>query len=129
MSRKSLNFVLGLLSLGGGLFLIGQAVSVSSVWGRFRFIGLALPSGLVVIPLLIGIGMLFYNHKGKLWKYVTAFGALLILLAVILSVRITVNRVSLFDFILMFGFTVAGVGMLLRFWFYDCKDSNENKKK
>ena len=120
MSQRTIDFVLGILSLGGGLFLIGQAVSVSSVWGAGFNIGrMSLPSGVVIIPLLVGIGMLFYNHTGKLWKYVTGLGLLFILLAVILSVRITVNRVTLFDFVLMFGFTAAGVGMLFRFWFID----------
>jgi len=120
VSQRSLDFVLGILSLGGGLFLIGQAVSVSSVWGAgFRFWGMSLPSGLVIVPLLIGIGMLFFNHKGRLWKYVTGLGIILILLAIILSVRITVHRIQLFDFVLMFGFTAAGIGMLFRFWFFD----------
>jgi len=125
MSRRSLDFILGILCLGGGLFLVGQAVSVSSVWGAgFHFGGISMPSGLVIVPLLIGIGMLFYNHKGRLWKYVTGLGVVFILLAVILSVRITVNRISLFEFVIMFGFTVAGIAMLLRFWFFD-----ESQKK
>ena len=119
-SNKSLRFILGFLSLGAGLFMIGQAVSVSTAWGGgFRVGGMTMPSGVVVIPLLIGIGMLFYNHQGKLWKYITAIGIIFILLSVILSVRITVNRTSLFDFIIMFSLTAAGTGMLLRYWFYD----------
>ena len=120
MSKRSLDFVLGILSLGGGLFLIGQAVSVSSVWGMgFSIGGVSLPSGLIIVPLLIGIGMLFYNHKGRAWKYVTGLGIVFILLAIVLSVRITVHRIKLFEFVLMFGFTVAGIAMLLRFWFID----------
>ena len=120
MSKKSMTFVLGVLCLGGGLFLIGQAVSVSTMWGRGLQLGnYNLPTGLVILPLLIGIGMLFYNHKGKAWKIVTGLGVLFILLAVIMSIQITVRRISLFDFILMFGSTVAGIGLLLRFWFYE----------
>ncbi|MCL2593477.1 MAG: hypothetical protein FWD82_08960, partial [Defluviitaleaceae bacterium] len=106
---------------GGGLFLIGQSISVTNVFGAWRMFGFAVPSGLVVLPLLIGIGMLFYNHKSKAWKIVTGFGVLFILLSVILSIRIVVHRVTFFDFILMFGLTAAGVAMLLRFWFYDRK--------
>ena len=116
MSNKSKSFVFGILCLGAGLFLIGRAVSVSSVWAP-RLFGYTMPTGLVALPLLIGIGMLFYNHRGSWWKVVTALGVIFILLAVVLSLRITVSRVSLFDFILMFGFTASGVGLLLRFWF------------
>lgn len=116
MSKKSLEFVLGILCLGAGLFLIGQAVSVSTAWG-LRVGSFYLPSGLVILPLLIGIGMLFYNHKSNAWKIVTALGVLFIVLAVILSVRITLHRLSLFDFILMFGLIAGGVALLLRHWF------------
>ena len=130
MSQRSMDFVLGVLALGGGLFLIGQAVSVSSVWGAgYRIWGMNLPSGLVIVPLLIGIGMLFYNHNGRLWKYVTGLGIIFILLSVILSVRISVNRISLFDFVLMFGFTTAGIGLLLRFWFFDDRQKNDKDNK
>jgi FtsH-binding integral membrane protein len=111
MQRSGLMFVLGFLSLGGGLFLIGQAVSVSTNFGGFGVWGVRVPSGLLVIPLLIGIGMLFYNHKGNAWKIVTSLGVLFILLAVIMSVRISVARVSLFNFVLMFGLTAAMVFM------------------
>ena len=118
MQNKSLKFILGILCLGAGLFLIGQAVSVSTVWG-FRIGGTTLPQGIVVVPLLIGIGMLFYDHTTNAWKIVTTLGVLFILLAVILSVRITMARVTLFEFVLMFGSTTAGLAMLLRYWFYD----------
>ena len=122
MPRKSsMHFIFGLLLLGGGLFLIGQTVSVSTTWGWVRIGGWNPPTGLVVVPLLIGIGMLFYNHNSKAWKLVTAFGVLFILLAVILSIRIVIHRTSLFDFVLMFGCTAGGVGLLLRYWFYDPK--------
>jgi len=123
MPNRSITFVLGILCLGGGLFLIGQAVTVSSVtlWGGLNIGGVSLPSGIILLPLLIGIGMLFYNHKGRLWKYVVGLAVVFILLAVILSIRITVNRIPLFNFVLMFGLTVAGIAMLLRYWFYDRK--------
>lgn len=110
---KGMSFVLGLLCLGGGLFLLGQTVTVSNTgayWGRW-------PSGLVALPLLVGIGMLFYNHKSRAWKIVTGFGVLFIVLSLVLSIRFTFRHITLFEFFLIFGFIAAGVAMLLRFRF------------
>lgn len=117
MKNNTMYLVLGILCLGAGLFLIGQAVSVSTYGGYFRIGSFSMPSGLTVVPLLVGITMLFFNHRSNLWKAVTGMGVVLILLAVIMSIRITMPRLSLFDFVMTFGLTFAGAGLLLRYHF------------
>ena len=60
-----MQFFIGLLLLGAGLFWIFQTVRVSTNWGYFYpSIGsFHIPNGTVIIPLLIGIVMLFLMEK------------------------------------------------------------------
>lgn len=102
-----LSFFMGLLCFGAGIFMVFQATDVRFVWYSWRFGGLNIPTGFVIIPLLIGIGLLFYNSKSIL-------GLIIVLLTIIMSVTIAFRTTSLFMFVLMFGFILAGAGLLLR---------------
>lgn len=63
-SNILLQFVIGLLLLGVGLFWIFQSVKVTSGFSSFYSIGgWSAPNGTVIIPLLIGIVMLFVMEK------------------------------------------------------------------
>ena len=67
-----MQFFIGLLLLGAGLFWIFQTVRVSTNWGYFYpSIGsFHIPNGTVIIPLLIGIVMLFLMEKKIFgWTY------------------------------------------------------------
>lgn len=115
-----LQFFLGLILVGVGLFWVFQSVQVETGW----FIGLGgwgggffnrIPTGVITIPLLIGITMLFFMEKRRIFAWiVTVLGILIILLAIILSVHITFQRMPFFNYILMFGFIAAGGGLLLK---------------
>ncbi len=111
-----MQFFIGLLLLGAGLFWIFQTVRVSTNWGYFYpSIGsFHIPNGTVIIPLLIGIVMLFLMEKKIFGWIVTALGAVIILMTVILRVRFYFTSTSLFNYVLMFGFTAVGAAMVLR---------------
>ena len=117
--KSLLDFILGIAALAAGLFLLGLSVTVSTSWYVYRIGAFSLPTGIVIIPLLIGIGMLFYNHKSKAAWVVSALGLLLIIITILLSVHIYVRNISLLHFIFMLGFILAGIGLLLKFWFKD----------
>lgn len=107
------DLILGTICFAGGVYLIFQNTRVSSFWG-FYFGRTYVSSGLLIIPMLLGI----------IWKvlYPKSFGPwiligldiLVILLHVIMNVRIWWLSTSLFDFILMFGLTAVGIGLLIR---------------
>lgn len=121
-SRKTssdlLQFFIGLLLVGVGLFWVFQSVQVETGWlmGLGGLGGLSkIPTGVVTIPLLIGIVMLFFMEKRRIFAWiVTVLGVLIILLAIILSVHITMKRMPFFNYVLMFGFIAAGSGLLLK---------------
>lgn len=114
-SGSLLQFVIGLILLGAGLFWIFQSVHVTSSFGSFYHIGSwAAPNGTIIIPLLIGILMLFLMDRKIYGWIVTGIGIAVILVTVITSVRLYFTGGNLFNYILMFGFTVVGGGLVLK---------------
>lgn len=118
MEKRMMDFILGVGFLAAGLFMVSRMVMVTSWgWGSIYIGGFSLPSGLVVVPLLLGIGMYVYNYKSIFAKFVMMVGVICILASVIMSVRIHIIRMTLFDYVLMFGLIAAGAALLLRHYF------------
>ena len=113
-----LQFFVGLLMLAAGVFMIFQNLSIESTWGYggylFSFGGFNLPNGTVFIPLFIGIVMLFLMERKIFGWIFVAVGLVIILAAVLMSVRMHWIRTNAYMFVLMFGLTAAGGGLVLR---------------
>jgi len=104
-------FFAGLAMAIGGGYLLLQQVTVSSgywqLWGYNAF-------GLSLIPLLIGIGLLFFDGKSKLGWLLTAGGALIILLGIITNLTIFFRPTSLFNTLIMLALLAGGIGLVAR---------------
>lgn len=112
-----LSFFIGLLMFGGGLFMVLQNAQVSSSWGYGYFYHIGswgIPNGLIMLPLLIGIVMLFLMDRKIFGWIVTVLGILFILLTIIMSVHISWRTTSVYVFIIMFGLIAAGGGLMLK---------------
>lgn len=116
-SNQTMRFFGGLLLFGAGLFMILQNLTVTSSWGMgsiFRIGGYSVPNGTIMIPVLIGIALLFLCDR-KLWGWLfIAVGIVIILAAVIMSVNIYWRTSNGWMFVVMFGLTFAGGAMMLR---------------
>ena len=103
------------LTVVGGYLILNQ-VQVSSsfsffgLWGWNRNAGF----GLTMLPLLIGIGVLFFDGKSKLGWILTVGGVLTILAAVLMSLSIQWAPTSLFNTLMMFGLLAGGLGLVAR---------------
>ncbi len=107
------DLILGLILFVAGLYFIFSNARVSTSW--FFYVGrLRMSSGVVIVPLLIGLVMKGMNIESKIADLVIGLGVLLILLAIISSVTITFIHTSLFDFVLMFSMTAVGLGLLIK---------------
>ena len=104
-------FLFGLAMAIAGGYLILNHVQVTSGywhwWGDNTF-------GLTLIPLVIGIGLLFFNGRSIAGWLLAGGGALIILVGVIASLRIHVPQISLFNIILMLTLFVGGLGLMAR---------------
>src|SRR5262245_19420395 len=67
-----------LIAVGGYLFLDNVVVTTSG-WGQFHSGRFTTSFGVALIPLLIGIGMLFFDGKSKLgWLLTVGAGAAIV---------------------------------------------------
>lgn len=112
--NELLQFFIGLVLLGVGLFMLTQRVRVSSTGFGWHIGGFDLGSGTVTIPLIIGIIWYFYNSKSIIPKLIITLSSIFIVVTIIMSVRIYFVPTSLFNYILIFGMTAAGAGLLLK---------------
>jgi hypothetical protein len=104
-------FLLGLAMTVAGGYLITNQVTVSSgFWGYFG----RHTFGLTLLPLLAGAGVLFFDGGSRLGWVLTAGGALLILLGVLVNLRIYFEPTSLFQTLIMFVLLAGGLGLLAR---------------
>lgn len=113
-NNELLQFFIGIILLGAGLFMLSKRVMVHSSWYVWRIGGFDLSSGTVTIPLIIGIIWYFFNSKSIIPKIIITLSVIFIVVSIIMSVRINFVTTSMFDYILIFGMAAAGSGLLLK---------------
>ncbi len=114
-----LQFFLGILLFGGGVYWALNSFVVRSTWGSgyWGLFGVRLPTGVVLLPLLLGIGLLFFMKKKIVGGVVSALGLLIILISLFTSIQFYAVRATLYMYVLMFGMIAAGAGLLIRVLF------------
>ena len=113
-SNDPLQFFLGVILLGAGLFMLSKRVMVHNSWHIWRIGTFDLSSGTVIIPLIIGIIWYFANPKSIVSKVIITLGVIFIVATIIMSVRISFMTTSMFDYVLIIGMAAAGSGLLLK---------------
>ena len=114
--------ILGMVLTVAGLYLFFSQVSVSSSFfgGRVDFWGImgsGVPTGMIIIPLIIGV-VLMVIFPDRIWpKVVSGLAVLIILLAIISSVRLSYNNSNFFNFILPILMIFIGASLCLRILF------------
>lgn len=115
-SNELLEFFIGFLLLGGGVYWVLNSFEVSSGfgYGYYSFFGLRITGGVMLIPLLVGIGLLFFLDKKVIGGFVAALGLLVILISLLSSLTFHARYNSLYVYVLMFGMIAAGAGLLIK---------------
>lgn len=111
-------FLIGFAMFCGGLYLLLNSIHVSSNFGfgarLYSVGGYGITSGMVMIPFMFGVGIIFYSARNPL-GWLLAVGSLLALIfGVISSVRFNMRHMSAFDLIVILVLTVGGLGLFLR---------------
>jgi hypothetical protein len=106
-----LQFLAGLAMAVAGGYMLTQQVTVTS--GFWAFFG-DHTFGLSLLPLLVGIGVLFFDGKSMLGWLLTLAGAVIILAGILMNLRIYFERTSLFNTLVMLGLLAGGLGLVAR---------------
>jgi hypothetical protein len=105
-------FLFGIILSGIGLYLLFDRVTVhTSFW---NFGGMQNSFGVTLIPLLLGIGILFFRGRSLIGWVLTLGGLLLIVVGVVANMDIYFQRTSLMSTLIMLGLLAAGLGLIAR---------------
>ena len=104
-------FLVGAGMIVGGGYLLLTRVTVASggwsLWGYNAF-------GLSLLPLLVGIGVLFFNGRSLLGWGLTGAGALIIVAGILANMHIYFQSTSLYDTLIMLGLLAGGIGLVAK---------------
>ena len=104
-------FLLGLGMSAAGAYLLTQRVTVTggywTLWGQNAF-------GLSLLPLLFGIGLLFFNGRSVAGWLLTFVGVVIILVGVISNLGVYFQPTSLFNTLVMLALLAGGIGLVAR---------------
>lgn len=117
--NELLQFIGGLAMLIAGLFILSQKVVVSSgFFGAGLWFGsFHMSNGLVMVPFIIGIVWMFASGGSFASKVFTGGSVLLIIAAIIISTRIYLVHMPLYEWLLILVLIFGGAGMLARILF------------
>jgi len=104
-------FLLGFAMAAVGGFLITHQVAIVgsywAFWGGNTF-------GITLLPMLFGIGILFWNGKSLFGWVLTVAGALFILAGIIANMHLYFRPTSLFNTLVMLILLVGGLALIAR---------------
>ena len=104
-------FLAGLAMAVAGAYMLTQRVTVTSgfwtLWGYSTF-------GLSLLPLVVGVGLLFYNGKSIAGWLLTFVGVVIIFVGVLMNLQIYFQPTSLFSTIIMLVLLAGGLGLVAR---------------
>ncbi len=105
------HFLIGfIMACVGGYLLSNQVSVVGSYWSFYG----ANTFGVTLVPMLIGVALLFWNGRSILGWLVTVGGALFILAGVIANMHIYFQPTTLMNTLIMLVLLVGGLALIAR---------------
>jgi hypothetical protein len=98
------------MAAAGGYLLLNQVQVTTSFW---HFWG-ANSFGLTLLPLLAGIGILFFNGRSVAGWLLSIVGLAIILAGILMNMDIYFRQTSLFNTLVMLGLLAGGCGLVAR---------------
>jgi hypothetical protein len=106
-----IEFFIGLgMAIAGAYLLTNQVVVSSGFWSFYGFSAF----GFSLIPLIIGIGMLFFDGRSIIGWLLTFAGVVIVFAGIIANLHIYFQPTSLFNTIIMLVLLAGGIGLVAR---------------
>ena len=104
-------FFLGLaMAIAGAYLITNRVMVVSGYWSMWGYSGF----GLSLLPLIIGIGILFFNGKSIVGWLLLLIGVVIIFIGILMNLHIYFQATSLFTTIVMIVLLAGGIGLIFR---------------
>jgi hypothetical protein len=111
-------FFLGLVMMCGGFYMLLNAIKVTSHFGmgyRLYNVGsFGINSGMIMIPFLFGVGIIFYNSRNFLGWLLSVGSLVALIFGAISSIQFRFQHMSAFDLIVILVLSFGGLGLFLR---------------
>lgn len=110
-------FFIGLIMIIGGGYLFLDSIQVIHHFGfgsaLYSFGGFRLTTGMVLIPLIFGIGIIFYNSNNPLGWLLSCASLIMLGFGIISSIEFRLRSMSAFELITIIVLLVGGIGLFL----------------
>ncbi len=111
-------FFVGFFMFCGGIYMLLNSIRFYANYGFggsiYNLGGISITSGMIMIPFMLGVGMIFYNAK-NVFGWLLAAGSLTgLIFGVISSIQFQMRSMSAFDLIVILVLTVGGLALFLR---------------
>jgi len=111
-------FFLGIVMFCGGIYLLLNSIIVSHHYALgarlYSFGGFPITTGMVLIPFILGVGIIFYNSSKWYGWLLTGGSIVALIFGVISSIQFRFARMSAFDIIVILVLTAGGLALTLR---------------
>ncbi|MEN9353228.1 MAG: hypothetical protein RL318_553 [Fibrobacterota bacterium] len=112
------SFFLGLGMTVAGVYLLLRSISVQSGfsmgYGFWQVGGFSVTSGMILVPAMIGVGMVFWNARNPIGWLLSVGSVLALVVGVITSLRFTLAHMNLFELLTILVLCFGGAGLFLR---------------
>lgn len=122
-------FLAGIFMLGAGLYWFMSSVRVTTGFGNFMIGSFQVGTGLVVVPFLVGIVMLFYNFDSILAKIITVLGIIIIIASIIMNTHFYFTSRNMYEYLLMLLFIFGGGTLVFKVLLMPVDDDKKRKDK
>lgn len=111
-------FFIGLAMMVAGGYLLLNGIIIRPQFGLgmglFRMGGVQVTTGMVLIPFIFGVVLIFYNARSWIGWALSAGSLIALVAGVIASIQLTMGRMSAFDLLIILVLFFGGLGLFLR---------------
>lgn len=110
-------FFIGVVMFIVGIYLFLSNITVTNQFSlrtaMLNFGTVDIVSGILLIPLMFGIGFIFYNRKSIIGWILTIGSVGLLVVGVVASLRFIFKPMNVFSLMIIFVLTFGGLGLFL----------------
>lgn len=110
-------FFIGLIMMVAGGYLFFNSIRVTHHfhfgYALYSFGNFNLTTGMTLIPLIFGVGFVFYNSRNPIGWALTVASLVMLGFGVISSIQFRLRSMSAFDLIMILVLLMGGVGLFL----------------